>query len=96
MNKLLKEQFELMQKKAKKRVTYLGKRGKIKMSYITLVLKIEEDDIKDYLSNYYDDDELEKINIKLEASDVVNAVLQDHFSDFMVIDENTMILTKDD
>ena len=66
------------------------------MSYITLVLKIEEDDIKDHLSNYYDDDELEKINIKSEASDVVNAVLQNYFSEFMVIDENTIILTNDD
>ena len=72
------------------------KRGEIKMSYITLVLKIEEDDIKDHLSNYYDDDELEKINIKSEASDVVNAVLQNYFSEFMVIDENTIILTNDD
>lgn len=62
------------------------------MSYITLTVKVEEDDIKEYLSHYYSEEEIEEINIKNEAVEVVNGILSNELSDFAVIDENTLII----
>ena len=60
--------------------------------YVTLMLKISKDDIMNFLLNFYSPEEIENMNIEREASEAVSGVLQNEFSDFFVIDKDTVIV----
>ena len=60
--------------------------------YIKMTVKLSEEDLKEYLSSYLTEEELENTNLKDEAIEAVNGILQDYFSDFMVYDENCIVI----
>ena len=60
--------------------------------YITLTLKISKEDIKEFLLNFYDEEQVENMNMEREASEAVSGVLQNEFSDFFVVDRDTVIV----
>ena len=59
--------------------------------YVKMIVKISKEDLKEYLSSYLTEEEIENTNLKDEAIEVVNGILQDYFSDFQVYDENCMV-----
>ena len=61
-------------------------------NYCTMILKVSKDDIKSFLSNFYSDEDLENMDIENEATETVNGVLSDHFSDYYVLDKNTVVI----
>lgn len=58
--------------------------------YVKMTVKIAKEDLKDYLLEYLTEEEIENTNLQNEATDIVNGILQDYFSDFMVYDENCL------
>ena len=64
--------------------------------YIKMTVKISKEDFKKYLSSYLTKEELEITNLKDEAIEAVNGILQEHFSDFQVYNENSVIYDSDD
>ena len=58
--------------------------------YYEVKVKISEDDLKDFLSNHFDDEEIEEMNLDDEIVECVNGILEDHFSDFYVLGKNTI------
>ena len=59
--------------------------------YVKMTVKISKEDLEEYLSSYLTEEEIENTNLKDEAIEVVNGILQDYFSDFQVYDENCMV-----
>lgn len=64
--------------------------------YIKMTVKLSKEDFKEYLSNYLTEEELEITNLKDEAVEAVNGILQEHFSDFQVYNENSVVCDLDD
>ena len=60
--------------------------------YVKMTVKISKEDLKDYLLDYLTEEEIENTNLQNEATDIVNGILQDYFSDFMVYDENCRVI----
>ena len=60
--------------------------------YVKMTVKIAKEDLKDYLLEYLTEEEIENTNLQNEATDIVNGILQDYFSDFMVYDENCIVI----
>lgn len=69
-------------------------RKEIKMSekYYTVTVKLNEDDLKEYLSNFYDEEDIEDMNLQDEATEAIKGVLSNEFSDFYCIDKNTLVV----
>ena len=59
--------------------------------YYTMMLRINKEDIKDFLCNFYDEEEVKQMKIEDQATECINGILQEHFSDFFVIDNETLI-----
>ena len=59
--------------------------------YVKMTVKISKEDLKDYLLEYLTEEEIENTNLQSEATDVINGILQDYFSDFQVYDENCIV-----
>ena len=60
--------------------------------YVKMTVKIAKEDLKGYLLEYLTEEEIENTNLQNEATDIVNGILQDYFSDFMVYDENCIVI----
>lgn len=60
--------------------------------YCTMMVKVHKDDVRNYLTNFYDNEDIEDMNMQDEATECVNEILQNHFSDFCVIGKNTIII----
>lgn len=61
-------------------------------NYCTMLLKISKDDIKSFLSNFYSDEDLDNMDAEDEATETVSGILSDHFSDYYVLDKNTIVV----
>lgn len=59
--------------------------------YYTVTAKVSEDDLKEYLRNYYDEEEIEASNLQDEATQIVRDVLSNEFSVFNI---NWRVTTK--
>lgn len=57
--------------------------------YCTVKVQISEEDLKEYLSQYCD---VEDMDLDDEIVEVINGILQDHFSDYNVIGKDSFIL----
>lgn len=64
--------------------------------YYEVKVKISEDDLKDFLSNYCDEESIEEMNLDDEIVECVRGVLEDHFSDFYVLGKNTIFFEVND
>lgn len=63
--------------------------------YYKCMVKISEDDLKEYLSNYYNEEEISEMtpyDLQNETTDIVSSIVGDFFSDYQVIDENTLVV----
>ena len=63
--------------------------------YYTCLVKLNKDDLKEWLTNYYDEEEVENMSeyeLQSQATQAIDGILQDHFSDFVVIDKDTVVL----
>ena len=58
--------------------------------YYEVKIKISEDDLKDFLSNYFGKEEIEEMYLDDEFVECVRSILEDHFSDSYVLDKNTI------
>lgn len=54
---------------------------------------IGEEGLKEYLSQFYSEEEIEEMNLDNEAVDCVDSLLQDNLSDFYVSGKNTLTIT---
>lgn len=65
--------------------------------YFTCTVKVSKEDVKDFLQDVggYTEEEVEdKTDFALqnEATEAVNGILSDYFSDYYVIDNNTVVV----
>ena len=59
--------------------------------YLKMIVKISKEDFKEYLLNYLTEEEIENTNLQSEVVEAVNGILQEHFSDFQVYNENCLV-----
>lgn len=60
-------------------------------NYCTYIVKIAKEDIAEFLTNFYDKEEIENMDLQEQGYESLNGILQDQFSDFMVIDKDTVV-----
>ena len=63
--------------------------------YLKCLVKIDSEDLKEFLSNFYDSEEIEDWNdqeLQSQCTEALDGILSDHFSDYQVIDENTLVI----
>ena len=63
--------------------------------YYSCLVKVSEDDIKEFLTQFYDEEEVEDMTeykLQNEATEAIQGILSDHFSDYYVIDDNTIVV----
>lgn len=61
-------------------------------NYYTYTVKIAEEDIAEFLTSFYDLwARKPTISIVGESQESLNGILQDHFSDFIVINKDTVV-----
>lgn len=64
--------------------------------YVEMEVRISEEDIREHLSNYLTEEEIENTDLQSEATEVVDSILQEYFSDFTVTDNNSIVYNSDD
>ena len=65
---------------------------------LTCVVKIDEEDLKEYLSEFYNEEEIEdmtRFRLQSEATEAVSSILNDHFC-AMVYDKDSFFFNFDD
>ena len=60
--------------------------------YYTVTVKVSENDLKEYLKSYYDEEEIEDLDLQDEATEIVREVLGYEFSDYFCIDNRTLVV----
>lgn len=60
--------------------------------YYECVVKVHEDDLKEYLSEFCDEEQIKNMDLENEISEILNGILQNDFSDFFVIGKNDIYL----
>ena len=63
--------------------------------YYSCLVKVSEDAIKEFLTQFYDEEEVEDMTeykLQNEATEAIQGILSDHFSDYYVIDDNTVVV----
>lgn len=64
-------------------------------NYLTCVVKISEESLKEHLCDYLDESEVENMStyeLQAQATQAVEGVLGDFFSDYWVIDEDSIVI----
>ena len=66
--------------------------------YYTMTVKINEDDVRNFLETVggYDEEEIAELNLKDEAVEIINEILMDYFSDYAVYNKNSILLNWND
>lgn len=59
---------------------------------IKATIEISEDDLKEYCSQFLNDEEIENMNLNSEVVDILEGILQSHFSNFQVYNNSCIIL----
>lgn len=62
------------------------------MSYLKYEVRIEKEDMRQYISQFCDEDDLENMDLENEGRETLNSILQDSFSDFCVIGQDTLLI----
>jgi len=65
---------------------------------LTCVVRVDEEDLKDYLTEFYDEEEIEdmtRFRLQSEATEAVSSIINDHFC-AMVYDKDSFFLNFDD
>lgn len=60
--------------------------------YFTVTVKLSENDIKQYLLEYINEEDIKNTNLQSEATEIINGILSDHFSDYYCLDCNSIIV----
>ena len=60
--------------------------------YYTVTVKVSENDLKEYLKSYYDEEEIEDLDLQDESTEIVREVLGHEFSDYFCIDNRTLVV----
>jgi len=60
---------------------------------VKAIVEISRDDLKEHLLEYYEPEEIENMDLDNEITEVLNAVLSNYFSDFMVYNKGSIVLT---
>lgn len=63
--------------------------------YLKCQVTIDSEDLKEHLKQFYDEEEVEDWTderLQDECTDALNGILSDYFSDYQVIDENTLVI----
>lgn len=60
--------------------------------YYTITVKLNEDDLKQWLQNFYDEEDIENMDLQDEATEAIRGVLSNEFSDFFCIDNRTLVV----
>lgn len=60
--------------------------------YYECKVKIGEDSLKEYLSNFLDEEEIEHMDFDDEVVECVNGILSNYISDYSVVGKNTIEL----
>ena len=60
--------------------------------YYTVTVKLNEDDLKQWLQNFYDEEDIENMDLQDEATEAIRGVLGNEFSDFFCIDSRTLVV----
>ena len=63
-----------------------------------MTVKINEDDVRNFLETVggYDEEEIAELNLKDEAVEIINEILMDYFSDYAVYNKNSILLNWND
>ena len=59
--------------------------------YYTCIVKVSEDQIKEFLTQFKSEEEIEEMSeceLQSEVTEAVQGILGDHFSDYYVIDDD--------
>lgn len=66
--------------------------------YYTMTVKINEDDVRNFLETVggYDEEEIAELNLEDEAVEIINEILMDYFSDYAVYNKNSILLNWND
>ncbi len=60
--------------------------------YYTVTVKLNEDDLKQWLQNFFDEEDIENMDLQDEATEAIRGVLGNEFSDFFCIDNRTLVV----
>ena len=60
--------------------------------YYTVTVKLGEDDLKEWLQNFYDEEDIEYVNLQDEATEAIRGVLSNEFSDFYCLDKDSIAI----
>lgn len=63
--------------------------------YLTCVVKVNKEDLKEFLSNFYDEEDIENMSewaLQSQLTSSLEGILSDHLSDFYVIDKDTVVV----
>lgn len=65
--------------------------------YLTCVVKVSDEDVKEFLQDVagYDEEQVEDMTdfaLQNEATEALNGILSDPFSDYYVLDSNTVVV----
>lgn len=60
--------------------------------YYECRVKISEDSLKEYLSNFLDEEEIEHTDFDDEVAECIDGILSNYFSDYSVIGKNSVEL----
>jgi len=57
---------------------------------IRAIVEVNEDDIKEYLLQFYQPEQVENMDINYGITEVLNGILSNYFSDYRVYNERSM------
>lgn len=60
--------------------------------YYTVTVKLSENDLKEWLQNFYDEEDIEYMNLQDEATEAIRGILSNEFSDYYCIDDGTIVV----
>ena len=63
--------------------------------YLKCQVTIDSEDLKEHLKQFYDEEEVEDWTderLQDECTEALYGILSDYFSDYQVIDENTLVI----
>ena len=60
--------------------------------YYTVIVKLSEEELKEWLQNFYDKEDIKTMDLQDEATEAIRGVLGNEFSDFLCIDNRTLVV----
>ena len=63
--------------------------------YYKATVGVSEESLKSYLSNFYNEQELAEMDMQSMLSESLYQILSNEFSDYVVVDKNTVVFDRD-